>query len=83
VLHTGAGHNLAAARAPAIIVRKGLRVGVVQRSSLYWPTDREAHADAPGIAVNRGHTAYQVPMGRIAPGVPPANRLVVPPPVVA
>src|SRR5262245_53469635 len=32
VLHTGAGSNLAAARAPAIIDRNGLRVGVVQRS---------------------------------------------------
>jgi len=82
VLHTGAGHNLAAARAPAIIARNGLRVGVVQRSSVYWPTDHEAHADAPGIAVIRGHTAYHVPMGRIAPGVPPANRPGVPPLIV-
>jgi len=82
VLHTGAGHNLAAARAPAIIARNGLRVGFVQRSSVYWPTDHEAHADAPGIAVIRGHTAYHVPMGRIAPGIPPANRPGVPPLIV-
>src|SRR5215831_4840270 len=82
VLHTGAGHNLAAARAPAIITRNGLRIGVVQRSSVYWPTDHEAHADAPGIAVIRGHTAYHVPMGRIAPGIPPANRPGVPPLIV-
>ena len=33
--HTGAGPNLAAARAPAIVNRNGLRVGVVQRSSVY------------------------------------------------
>jgi poly-gamma-glutamate synthesis protein (capsule biosynthesis protein) len=79
VLHTGAGHNLTAARTPAIVIRNGLRVGVVQRSSVYWPTDHEAHADAPGIAVIRGHTAYHVPMGLIAPGVPPANRPGVPP----
>ncbi len=79
ILHTGAGPNLAAARAPAIIARNGLRVGVVQRSSVYWPTDHEAHADSPGIAVIRGHTAYHVPMGRIAPGVPPPNRPGVPP----
>src|SRR6516165_6192381 len=82
VLHTGAGDNLAAARAPAIITRNGLRVGVVQRSSVYWPTDHEAHADAPGIAVIRGHTAYHVPMSRIAPGVPPANRPGVPPQII-
>lgn len=82
VLHTGAGPNLAAARAPAIIARNGLSVGVVQRSSVYWPTDHEAHDDSPGIAVIRGHTAYHVPMGRIDPGVPPPNRPGVPPLVV-
>ena len=82
VAHTGAGANLAAARAPAMIVSNDLRVGAVQRSSVYWPTDHEAAADAPGIAVLRGHTAYQVPAGRIAPGVPPPNRPGVPPLIV-
>ncbi len=82
ILHTGAGANLAVARAPALIKRNGLRVGVVQRSSVYWPTDHEAGADAPGIAVLRGHTAYQVPIGRIVPGTPPPNRPGVPPLVV-
>jgi len=82
VLHTGAGLNLADARAPAIIARTGLRVGVLQRSSVYWPTDHEAHADSPGIAVIRGHTAYHVPMGRMTPGVPPPNRPGVPPLIV-
>jgi len=77
--YTGAGANLAAARAPVIIARNGLRVGVVQRSSVYWPTDHEAHADSPGIAVIRGHTAYHVPTSRIAArvsdrsGVPPLH----------
>jgi poly-gamma-glutamate synthesis protein (capsule biosynthesis protein) len=82
ILHTGAGANLAAARTPAIVARNGLRVGVVQRSAVYWPTDHEAAADSPGIAVIRGHTAYHVPMGRIAPGMPPPNRPGVPPLVV-
>jgi poly-gamma-glutamate capsule biosynthesis protein CapA/YwtB (metallophosphatase superfamily) len=82
VLHTGAGPNLSAARAPAIIDRNGLRAGILQRSSVYWPTDHEADADSPGIAVLRGHTAYQVPMGRIDPRLPPANRPGVPPLVV-
>ena len=80
--HTGAGANLDAARAPAIIARNGLRVGVLQRSSVYWPTDHQAAADSPGIAVLPGHTAYQVPTGRIAPGMPPPNRPGVPPLVV-
>ncbi len=79
VFHTGAGPNLAAARAPAIVVRNGLRVGALQRSSVYWPTDHEAHGDSPGIAVIKGHTAYHVPMGRISPDIPPANRPGIPP----
>jgi poly-gamma-glutamate synthesis protein (capsule biosynthesis protein) len=82
VLHTGAGPNLAAARTPAIVDRNGLRVGVLQRSSVYWPTDHEAHDDSPGIAVIQGHTAYHVPMARIAPQIPPPNRPGLPPVIV-
>jgi poly-gamma-glutamate capsule biosynthesis protein CapA/YwtB (metallophosphatase superfamily) len=82
ILHTGAGANLAAARAPAIIVRNGTRVGVLQRSSVYWPTDHEAHDDAPGISVLPGHTAYHVPTGRAHPGIPPPNRPGVPPVII-
>jgi poly-gamma-glutamate synthesis protein (capsule biosynthesis protein) len=82
VLHTGAGVDITAARAPAIVSRNGLRVGAVQRSSVYWPTDHEAHGDAPGIAVIKGHTAYHVPMGRISPETPPANRPGIPPVVL-
>ena len=80
--HTGAGPNLAAARAPVIIAQNGFRVGAVQRSSVYWPTDHEAFDDAPGIAVIRGHTAYHVPTGRMAPHIQPANRPGVPPLIV-
>jgi poly-gamma-glutamate synthesis protein (capsule biosynthesis protein) len=82
VLHTGAGPDLAAARAPAIVERNGLKVGFLQRSSVYWPTDHEARADAPGIAVLRGHTAYHVPMGRTHAGIPPANRPGVAPAII-
>jgi poly-gamma-glutamate synthesis protein (capsule biosynthesis protein) len=82
VLHTGAGPNLAAARAPAIVERDGLRVGFLQRSSVYWPTDHEARDDAPGIAVLRGHTAYHVPMGRTHAGIPPSNRPGIPPAII-
>jgi poly-gamma-glutamate capsule biosynthesis protein CapA/YwtB (metallophosphatase superfamily) len=80
--HTGAGPNLAAARAPAIVARNGLKVGAVQRSSVYWPTDHEAFDDSPGIAVIRGHTAYHVPTGRMGSEVRPANRPGVPPLIV-
>jgi hypothetical protein len=41
-----------------ILQRGGLRLGFLQRSSVYWPTNHEARDDAAGIAVIRGHTAY-------------------------
>ena len=82
ILHTGAGANLAAACAPAILERNGLRFGFLQRSSVYWPTNHEARKDATGIAVLKGHTAYHVPMGRLRPDMPPSNRPGVPPEII-
>jgi poly-gamma-glutamate capsule biosynthesis protein CapA/YwtB (metallophosphatase superfamily) len=82
ITHAGAGADLAAARAPAIVERGGLRVGFLQRSSVYWPTNHEASARGCGIAVIRGHTAYQVPAHKTRPEVPPMNRPGVPPIVV-
>jgi poly-gamma-glutamate capsule biosynthesis protein CapA/YwtB (metallophosphatase superfamily) len=82
IRHTGAGADLAAARAPAIVEYSGLRVGFLQRSSVYWPTNHEATARGCGIAVIRGHTAYQVPAHKTRPDVPPMNRPGVPPVVV-
>ena len=79
IAHAGAGADLAAARAPAIVERAGLRVGFLQRSSVYWPTNHEATARGPGIAVIRGHTAYQVPAHKSRADVPPMNRPGVPP----
>jgi poly-gamma-glutamate synthesis protein (capsule biosynthesis protein) len=82
VAHAGAGADLAAARAPAIVERGGLRAGFLQRSSVYWPTNHEASARGCGIAVIRGHTAYQVPAHKTRPEIPPMNRPGVPPIVV-
>src|SRR5205807_7952166 len=82
IAHSGAGADLAAARAPAIVERGGLRVGFLQRSSVYWPTNHEASARGCGIAVIRGHTAYQVPAHNRRPEVPPMNRPGAPPIVV-
>jgi poly-gamma-glutamate synthesis protein (capsule biosynthesis protein) len=79
IAHTGAGANRAAARAPVILERKGVRVGFLQRSSVYWPTNHEAGDHAAGIAVIRGHTAYQIPMHG---GRPPANRPGLPPQIL-
>lgn len=80
--HTGAGANRAAARAPVIIERGGMRVGILQRTSVYWPTNHEAGDNSTGVAVIRGHTAYQLPLHKTRPEVPPCNRPGLPPIVV-
>ncbi len=80
--HTGAGANVAAARAPAIVQRGGVRYGFLQRSSVYWPTNHEAGANSTGIAVLRAHTAYQVPMHKTRPEIPPMNRPGIPPVII-
>lgn len=82
IAHTGAGADLAAARAPAIVERGGSRIAVLQRSSVYWPTNHEATSRSAGIAALRGYTAYQVPAYKTRPEVPPMNRPGVPPVVV-
>ena len=82
ITHTGAGANLAAARAPAIVERAGMRIGFVQRSSVYWPTNHEAGEHAAGIAALRAHTAYQVPAHKTRADIPPMNRPGIPPIVV-
>jgi poly-gamma-glutamate synthesis protein (capsule biosynthesis protein) len=79
IRHAGAGGNRAGARAPAILERAGLRFGFLQRSSVYWPTNHEAGDNSVGIAVIRGHTAYQIPMHG---GRPRANRPGLPPQIV-
>ena len=59
IAHTGAGADLAAARAPAIVRPGGLRVGFLQRSSVYWPTDHEASEHGRR---HRGHPRpYRLP----------------------
>jgi poly-gamma-glutamate capsule biosynthesis protein CapA/YwtB (metallophosphatase superfamily) len=80
--HAGAGADRAAASAPAIVERGGIRYGFLQRSSVYWPTNHEAGAHDPGIAVIRAHTAYQVPMHKPRPEIPPMNRPGIPPVIV-
>lgn len=82
IAHTGSGANRAAAHAPVIVERKGMRFGVLQRTSVYWPTNHEAGEHSAGVAVIRGHTAYQLPLHKTRPEVPPANRPGVPPVIV-
>ena len=80
--HTGAGANAEAAKAPIVVERAGIRFGFLQRSSVYWPTNHEAGPHDPGIAVIRGNTAYQVPMHKTRPEIPPMNRPGIPPIIV-
>ena len=82
IRHTGTGANREAARAPAIVESKGRTFGVLQRTSVYWPTNHEAGERSPGVAALRGHTAYQVPSQRLRPDSLPGNRPGVPPEVV-
>lgn len=79
IAHTGAGINAAAACAPAIVARGGLRFGFLQRSAVYWPTNHEAGPETTGIAVLRAHTAWQLPMHKTGPDIPPLNRPGLPP----
>jgi poly-gamma-glutamate synthesis protein (capsule biosynthesis protein) len=82
IRRTGAGPTLAAAKAPAIVERNGIRYGFLQRSSVYWPTNHEAGPHDTGIAVVRAYTAYQVPMHKIRPEIPPMNRPGIPPVII-
>jgi poly-gamma-glutamate capsule biosynthesis protein CapA/YwtB (metallophosphatase superfamily) len=81
--HTGSGANAAAAHEPVIVKTPGgVRVGVLQRTSVYWPTGHEAGEHSPGVAALRGHTAYRVPAHKTRPEIPPMNRPGVPPEVM-
>jgi len=82
IAHTGAGANSQQAREPALIECNGLRVGFLQRTSVYWPTNHEAGERSPGVAALRGHTAYQLPLHKTRPEIPPANRPGVPPEIL-
>ncbi|NML47579.1 CapA family protein [Ramlibacter sp. G-1-2-2] len=82
ILHTGAGRNAAAARAPVILERNGLRVGFLQRTAVYWPSNHEAKRDLPGVAAMRGNTAYQLPLHKTRPGMTACNRPGLPPVIV-
>jgi poly-gamma-glutamate synthesis protein (capsule biosynthesis protein) len=64
----GGGRDLAAARAPAVIERKGVRVAFLAYCSVL----REgyaAQADKPGVAPLRVHTRYEA--AEYQPGMPP------------
>jgi poly-gamma-glutamate synthesis protein (capsule biosynthesis protein) len=49
---------------------------------VYWPTNHEAGNTSAGVAVIRGHTAYELPLHKTRVEVPPANRPGIPPVIV-
>lgn len=79
IAHCGAGSNRDAARRAVVIERSGVRYGFLQRTSVYWPTNHEATDVSAGVAVIRGHTAYQLPLHRTRRDIPPCNRPGLPP----
>ncbi len=71
VAHVGGGRNLAAARAPLIVERKGTTVGFLQYAATVFPFNHAATEQRPGIAGIKVHTAYQPPPNLDKPGQPP------------
>jgi poly-gamma-glutamate synthesis protein (capsule biosynthesis protein) len=82
IAHAGSGANSAAAHEPAYARAGGAQVGLIQRTSVYWPTNHEAGEHSPGVAALRGETAYRVPTHKWRADIPPMNRPGVPPEVV-
>ena len=80
IAHAGTGPDKAAARAPVIIERNGLKIGFMQRTSQYWPNNHEAGARTAGVAAMKAYTAYQPPYykdNRIPPNRPGAPAKVI------
>ena len=51
IAHTGAGANIDAAHAPAIVERKGIRIGFLQYTSKWYAQDHQiATSNQPGMA---------------------------------
>jgi poly-gamma-glutamate synthesis protein (capsule biosynthesis protein) len=73
--HTGAGVDRAAAAAPVILERDGIRYGFLQRTSVFWTHGHEAKDDYPGVATLKAHTAYRPRMEELRnltrPGMAP------------
>jgi poly-gamma-glutamate capsule biosynthesis protein CapA/YwtB (metallophosphatase superfamily) len=74
IAHTGGGHTVEEARRPAVIERKGTRVGLLSYSTVFIP-EYAATPERPGIATIRV-TAYDPPPRLIeAPGARPSSGL--------
>jgi poly-gamma-glutamate synthesis protein (capsule biosynthesis protein) len=83
IAHAGGGRNLAEARRPAVVERKGTRVAFVSRTSVFAIT-APATLERGGVAVVRVKTSYEPPERFFEmPGVPPIIHTVPDPADVA
>jgi hypothetical protein len=74
----GAGPTLAAARAPAIMTRGGVRIAMLAYTSVFPAFGFMATPDGPGVAVIRVSTAYETPANvPYQPGTP-ATTITIP-----
>ncbi|WP_410666744.1 CapA family protein [Amycolatopsis sp. cmx-4-68] len=75
ISHCGAGVNLEAAHAPAVLEQAGEKIAFLAYTSLRAPFGHAAQVDSPGVAQAFATTAYQ-PDPRVAeiPGRPPLVR---------
>jgi poly-gamma-glutamate capsule biosynthesis protein CapA/YwtB (metallophosphatase superfamily) len=75
----GAGPDAAAAHAPAVLERAGLRIAFLAYASVYQ-AGYEARKAVPGLAALRIHSHYYIPdwdaYGKVEPGAPPQVRTV-------
>lgn len=70
--HAGIGRNSEEARRGTVVACRGVKVGLLSYSSVFWPVGHAAGDDSPGIATIRAHTAYQPDRRALEmPGAPP------------
>ena len=62
-----------------ILERSGMKIGIQQKTAVYWPTNHEATRHSTGVAAIKCHTAYQLPLHKTRSEIPPCNRPGLPP----
>jgi poly-gamma-glutamate capsule biosynthesis protein CapA/YwtB (metallophosphatase superfamily) len=75
IKHCGVGSTLAEARRPVILERGGVRIGFLSYTSVFWPSDHAAGAEAPGCATIKAYAAYQANYRALEmPGAEPVTK---------
>jgi len=71
IKYSGGGNTKSEAHQPVIIERKGIKIGFIQYTSLYWPYNHASEENKPGVAGLKVSTWYQAPPNLDKPGQPP------------